>query len=141
MNSLSESYRLSLKKYGIGVSVCCPANIKSNIAEATYTRPEHLKNTGYVVNEDSINSLRRIHAAGMEPAELAGHVKKGIEDEQLYIIPYPEAKEGLVQHFKEIADSVLPEDADPEGVRKRNEAMKAWAAERRQMFEAEKKEA
>ena len=141
VNNLSESYQVSLKKYDIGVSVCCPANIKSNIAEATYTRPEHLKNTGYVVNEDSINSLRRIHAAGMEPAELAGHVKKGIEDEQLYIIPYPEAKEGLVQHFKEIADSVLPEDADPEGVRKRNEAMKAWAAERRQMFEAEKKEA
>ncbi len=141
VNNLSESYQVSLKKYGIGVSVCCPANIKSNIAEATYTRPEHLKNTGYVVNEDSINSLRRIHAAGMEPTELAGHVKKGIEDEQLYIIPYPEAKEGLVQHFKEIADSVLPEDADPEGVRKRNEAMKAWAAERRQMFEAEKKEA
>jgi len=135
VNNLSESYRLSLKKYGIGVSVCCPANIKSNIAEATYTRPEHLKNTGYVVNDDSINSLRRIHSAGMEPMQLAGFMKQGIEDEQLYIIPYPEAKAGMEAHFKEILASVLPEDADPEGVKQRNEALKAWAAERRQMFD------
>jgi len=141
VNNLSESYQLSLKKYGIGVSVCCPANIKSNIAEATYTRPERLAKTGYVVNEESIDSLRRIHAAGMEPVELAGHIKKGIEDEQLYIIPYPESKEGLEKHFKEILDSVLPMEADPEGVRKRNEAMRAWAAERREMFDRSTEEA
>ncbi len=135
VNNLSESYNKSLKKYGIGVSVCCPANIRSNIAEATLTRPEHLKNTGYVVNDDSINSLRRIHSAGMEPTELAGHIKQGIEDEQLYIIPYPEEKEGLERHFKEIVDSVLPMEADPEGARHRTEALRAWAAERRQMVE------
>ena len=135
VNNLSESYNKSLKKYGIGVSVCCPANIRSNIAEATLTRPEHLKNTGYVVNDDSINSLRRIHSAGMEPTELAGHIKQGIEDEQLYIIPYPEEKEGLERHFKEIVDSVLPMEADPEGARHRTEALRAWAAERLQMVE------
>ena len=138
VNNLSESYHLSLKKYGIGVSVCTPANIKSNIAEATFTRPDTLKNTGYVVNEQSIDSLRRIHSAGMEPEELAGHMKKGIEDEQLYIIPYPETKEGLEKHFKEILDSVLPMEADPEGVKQRNEALRAWAAERREMFAAAK---
>ena len=136
VNNLSESYNKSLKKYGIGVSVCCPANIKSNIAEATFTRPDHLKNTGYVVNDDSINSLRRIHSAGMEPTELAGHIKRGIEDEQLYIIPYPEEKETLERHFKEIVDSVLPMEADPEGARHRKEALQAWAAERRQMVES-----
>ena len=138
VNNLSESYNLSLKKYGIGVSVCTPANIKSNIAEATFTRPENLKNTGYVVNDQSIDSLRRIHSAGMEPVELANHMKKGIEDEQLYIIPYPETKEGLEKHFKEILDSVLPMEADPEGVKQRNEALRAWAAERREMFAAAK---
>ena len=140
VNNLSESYQKSLKKHGIGVSVCCPANIKSNIAEATYTRPERLKNTGYVVNEQSVDSLRRIHSAGMEPVDLANHMKRGIEDEQLYIIPYPEAKEGLETHFKEILDSVLPMEADPEGVKQRNEALRAWAAERREMFDAAKEQ-
>jgi NAD(P)-dependent dehydrogenase (short-subunit alcohol dehydrogenase family) len=141
VNNLSESYQAALKKYGIGVSVCCPANIKTNIAEATYTRPDHLKNTGYVVNDASIDSLRRIHSAGMEPVDLANHIKKGIEDEQLYIIPYPEAKEGLERHFKSIVDSVLPMEADPEGVKQREEALRAWAAERRQMFDASREEA
>ena len=138
VNNLSESYQLSLKKYGIGVSVCCPANIKSNIAEATYTRPAHLKNTGYLVNEDSVNSLRRIHSAGMEPVQLAGWMKKGIEDEQLYIVPYPEARAGMEKHFQEILASVLPEDADPEGVKQRNEALRAWAADRKAMVEQSK---
>ena len=141
VNNLSESYQMALRKYGIGVSVCCPANIKSNIAEATYTRPEHLKNTGYLVNDDSISSLRRIHSAGMEPEVLAGHIKAGIEAEQLYIIPYPEAKEGMQRHFQEIADAVPPLDSDPEGVKQREEALRAWAAERRQMFDASRENA
>jgi len=79
-----ESYRMALEPCGIGVSVCCPANIKTNIFEAARTRPEHLKNTGYLVNKDSIASLRRLHASGMEPVVLANHIKKGIEEAQLY---------------------------------------------------------
>lgn len=134
VNSLSESYAMALKKYGIGVSVCCPANIKTNIAEATYTRPAHLKHTGYVVDEKTIDSLRSIHAHGMEPVDLASHIKRGIEAEQLYIIPYPEAKVMLEQHFKMIVDSVLPLEADPDGVKQRMEAMQNWARERGEIF-------
>ncbi len=141
VNNLSESYRISLEKYGIGVTVCCPANIRSNIAEATFTRPDHLKNTGYVVNEQSIDSLRTIHAAGMDPVTLAGHIKTAVEENQLYCIPYPEAKEGLEEHFRMIADSVPDLDFDPEGVKQRNEALRAWAESRRQMFSKENPEA
>lgn len=132
--NLMEGYRQALEKYGIGVSVCCPANIKTNIAEATRIRPAHLANTGYVVNEDTIRSLHSIHIHGMEPVELAQHVKRGIEENELYIIPYPEAKEGLEKHFKAIIDAVLPMEADPEGARKRTEALRNWAQERGQMF-------
>ena len=46
----------------------------------------------------------------------------------------------MEQHFKEILDSVLPMEADPEGVKQRNEALRAWAAERRQMFDSAKGE-
>ena len=136
VNNLSESYQLALKKYGIGVSVCCPANIKSNIAEATRTRPDHLKNTGYVVNEQSIDSLRTIHAHGMEPVDLAGHIKKGIEDEALYIIPYPEAKDALAAHFNAILDAIPGVETDPEGVKTRTEALRNWAESRRRVFAA-----
>jgi NAD(P)-dependent dehydrogenase (short-subunit alcohol dehydrogenase family) len=134
VNNLSESYALALKKYDIGVTVCCPANIRSNIAEATRTRPEHLKNTGYVVNEETIASLHSIHIHGMEPAVLAGHIKAAIEAGQLYCVPYPEAKAALEAHFRMILDSIPGEETDPEGVKQRTEALRNWAQSRTRMF-------
>ena len=139
--NLMESYRLSLEKYGIGVSVVCPANIKSNIAEASKLRPAQFGHSGYVENADSIASLHSIHIHGMEPVELATHIKRGIEENQLYIIPYPEAKEGLKKHFDAIVDSVLPMEADPEGAKKRTEALQRWAADRARVFNREQNKA
>ncbi len=139
--NLMESYRLSLEKYGIGVSVVCPANIRSNIAEATRIRPATYGESGYVANEDSIASLHSIHIHGMEPVELAEHIKRGIEENRLYIIPYPEAKEGLRKHFDEIVGAVLPMEADPEGAKKRVEALQKWAADRARVFSKEQNKA
>lgn len=132
--NLMESYRQGLDKHRIGVSVLCPANIKSNIAEASRLRPAQFGQSGYVENEDSIASLHSIHQHGMDPVELAEHVKRGIEANQLYIIPYPEAKDGLRAHFDAIVDSVLPLEADPEGARLRTEALQNWAADRAKVF-------
>lgn len=134
--NLMESYRLSLKKYGIGVSVLCPAAINTNIHNAAETRPPHLANTGYLMDERAVDTLRTIYEAGMDPIDLAKWLKKGIEDEQFYIIPYPEEREALERHFKEILDSVLPYEADPEGVRRRKEVMQMLMERARQ--EAEK---
>lgn len=137
--NLMESYRQGLDKHQIGVSVLCPANIKSNIAEASRLRPAQFGTSGYVENEDSIASLHSIHQHGMDPVELAEHVKAAIVANQLYVIPYPEAKDGLRQHFDLIVDSVLPLEADPEGARLRTEALMNWAANRTKVFtEADK---
>lgn len=132
--NLMESYRLALEKYQIGVSVLCPANIRSNIAEATRLRPAHLANTGYVVNDDVIRSLHSIHAHGLDPVVLARRTKEAMEANQLYIIPYPEEKEPLTRHFKQIIDSVLPMEADPEGARKRTEALQNWIKDRQALM-------
>lgn len=132
--NLMESYRLGLEKHGIGVTVLCPANIKSNIAEASRLRPAQFGQSGYVENEDSIASLHSIHQHGMDPVELAEHVKRGIEENQLYVIPYPEMKDGIRAHFDRIVDSVLPLEADPEGARLRTEALQNWAAARTKVF-------
>ncbi len=123
--NLMESYRISLAKYGIGVSVLAPAAINSNIHNAGDTRPAHLANTGYLMDKKAIKTLRTIYEGGMDPVDLANWVKKGIEAEQLYIIPYPEEREALEKHFKQIVESVLPMEADPEGARKRKEIFQA----------------
>lgn len=128
--NLMESYRLALAKYDIGVSVLCPANVRSNIAEATRLRPASLGNTGYAVNEEVIRSLHGIHAHGLDPVVLARRTKEAMEAHALYIIPYPEEKESLARHFREIVDSVLPMEADPEGARERTEALKSWLKDR-----------
>lgn len=125
--SLMEGYRPALQKFGIGVSVLCPANIKSNMALSADTRPPHLRKTGYLVNDGTRNSLQSIYRFGMDPIELAQHVKAGIDANVLYIIPYPEAKSALEQHFSEITASIPALESDPEGVKTRLTALREWA--------------
>jgi NAD(P)-dependent dehydrogenase (short-subunit alcohol dehydrogenase family) len=126
VNNLMESYYLALKPYGIGVSVLCPMNIRSNIFEAVYTRPKHLQNTGYNVIEKTVNFLRSIHAQGMDPVELAQIFKKGIENEQLYVIPYPDSERMLKDNFQRVLYS-----ASAEGVKKLEALRKKCAEEMR----------
>jgi NAD(P)-dependent dehydrogenase (short-subunit alcohol dehydrogenase family) len=125
--NLMEGYRQGLEKYGIGVSVVCPANIKSNIAEATLTRSATYGETGYVEGEAAIASLNSIYQHGMEPVTLAEHIKRGIEDNVLYIIPYPETKDMLAGHFAAIVEAIPGIETDPEGAKKRVEALMEWA--------------
>lgn len=132
--NLMESYRQGLAPHGIGVSVCTPANIRSNIAEASKLRPSCYASSGYVENAESIASLQSIHQHGMDPEQLAEAIKKGIEDDTLYIIPYPETRDMLAAHFDVIVQSVAPMDYDPDGARLRTEALKNWAADRSRVF-------
>lgn len=132
--NLMEGYRQGLEKYGIGVSVVCPANIKSNIAEATLTRSAAYGETGYVEGEAAIASLHSIYQHGMEPVELAENIRRGIEENALYIIPYPETKDMLAQHFNVILESIPPLETDPEGAKKRVAALMEWAANGAKVF-------
>jgi NAD(P)-dependent dehydrogenase (short-subunit alcohol dehydrogenase family) len=124
--NLMESYYQALKPYNIGVSILCPGNIRSNIAEAVYTRPKHLQNTGYNVNEKTIDFLRTIHAQGIDPVELANILKKGIENEQLYILPFPNPEKMLENIFRRVIDS-----SSPEGMKRQEEQMKKMMEEMR----------
>ena len=115
--NLLESYYLALKPYGIGVSALCPANIKSRIYEtALLTRPDHLKETGYNVNEKTQEFLASIHQHGMEPRVLAEWMKKGVESGQFLIIPYPSGP-----RMVEIEVSRFVDYASPEGTKRREE--------------------
>ncbi len=132
--NLMEGYRQGLEKHDIGVSVVCPANIKSNIAEATLTRSAAYGESGYVEGAEAIASLQSIYQHGMEPTELAENIKRGIEANALYIIPYPETKDMLAAHFAAIVDSVPGIETDPEGARKRTDALMDWGANGAQVF-------
>jgi NAD(P)-dependent dehydrogenase (short-subunit alcohol dehydrogenase family) len=105
--NLLESYYVALKPYGIGVTAVCPANIRSRIYEfALKGRPEKFGDTGYNVTEDTQKLLASIHANGMDPRVLADWMKKGIENEQFLVIPYPSGPrmvEMALERFKHYA--------------------------------------
>jgi hypothetical protein len=105
-------------------------NINSNIGLSSRVRPPRLRASGYVVNDATVASLQRLFAHGMDPVELATHVKAGIERDELYIIPYPDAAGPLKAHFEEVIAAVPAEATDPEGVAKRTAALRNWAPER-----------
>ncbi len=126
VDMLMECYYTALKPYGIGVTCLCPTNINSNIGEAVYTRPENLKNTGYNVNEQTIDFLRSIHAQGMDPEELAQRLKKGIEDDVLFVLPFTDDPEATMrEHCDTLINYVTAEGMNrlEEQAKKRREEM------------------
>ena len=141
VHGISMAMRDALKDQNIGVSVLCPANIKSNIAESVKTRPAHLADSGYAVDEREIAALHEIYQQGMEPEELAGHVKDAIIENRFYIIPYPESRPMLESVFQQVLDALPPIDSDLEGQAKRNSAMTRYQEARREMDSAKYGEA
>jgi len=133
VHGISMAMRDALKDKAIGVSVLCPANIRSNIAESVRTRPAHLSNSGYQVDEREIAALHEIYSQGMDPEELAGHVKDAIGENRFYIIPYPEARPMLEAAFKQVLDALPPPDSDLAGQAKRAAAMGKYVEARRRM--------
>jgi len=133
VHGLSMAMRDALARYGIGVSVLCPANIRSNIAESVKTRPAHLSHSGFEVDEREIAALHDIYSQGMDPEELAGHVKAAIEADRFYIIPYPEARPLLQAIFQQALDALPPPDSDLEGQEKRARAMAKYIEARQEM--------
>jgi len=133
VHGITMAMRDALKDHGIGVSVLCPANIKSNIAESLSTRPAKYGASGYAVDEREIAALREIYSHGMEPEELAGHVKAAIEENRFYVIPYPEARPMLEAAFRQVLDALPPPDSDLEGQARRHKAMMNYIEARREM--------
>lgn len=115
IRGLSECLALDLADHGIGVSMLCPGAVNSNIHEAVLTRPAHLQKTGYYgADPDVMAHLKQVIAVGMEPEVLAQYVLKGVEADQLYILPYPEFRGTLEEiHERVMAAVARPED-DPD---------------------------
>ena len=133
VHGITMAMRDALAPHDIGVSVLCPANIRSNIADSVDTRPAHLSHSGYDVDEREIAALREIYAEGMDPEELAGHVKQAIEENRFYIIPYPESRPMLEKVFQQVLDALPPEESDAEGQAKRARAMTRYQQARREL--------
>ncbi|QEW04534.1 SDR family NAD(P)-dependent oxidoreductase [Microbacterium lushaniae] len=125
--SLMESYAKVLPRHGIGVTVLCPANIRSNIATSHDLRPGDGGDTGIRTDEQFVSALTEVHRHGMEPETLALHLKHAMEAGELYAIPYPEVREDLERKFGSVLDAVpVVDPLAPGGSEARTEALRQF---------------
>ncbi len=115
VRGFTECLAMDLKDTAVKVSMLCPGAVDSNIHEAVKTRPAHLQNTGYYGEDPNVMAhLKKVIEVGMKPARLAEYVLKGVEKDELYILPYPEFRQTLEDiHARVMAALAKPED-DPE---------------------------
>jgi len=106
----TETLAAEVAEHGIGVSLLCPGPVNTNIHESVLSRPAHLQNTGYYGADPEVFAhLKKVIEIGMEPETLAQHVLKAVENNQLYILAYPEFRETL----EDIHARVMRSFADP----------------------------
>jgi NAD(P)-dependent dehydrogenase (short-subunit alcohol dehydrogenase family) len=100
---ISETLQGEVAAAGIGVSVLCPAFVRTKLADSGRNKPEDLgPSTGMA--DFVVQALN----AGMEPEEVGEHVYNAIAANKLYIFTHGESKAG----FEFRANSIL--DAFPD---------------------------
>ena len=113
VRGLSESLRLSLAQYDIGVSVLCPGLVKSQIYKSEEIRPQHLHGDDYNVNHEFMKQLEQVHELGMDPVEIGEKVLHAIKNNDFYILSHPDHKEEVRELCDEIMDAFPDEEPDP----------------------------
>jgi len=107
--NLMETYYVSLKPYGIGVTAFCPGNMNTNIHEANKTRPKHLQNTGYYETEETAEAYRKHNVLGLDIREVGEHVKKAVEQGVVVYIPNENREDIIRLHCQRLMNYLTPE--------------------------------
>jgi NAD(P)-dependent dehydrogenase (short-subunit alcohol dehydrogenase family) len=98
--AMSEGWRVQLAPRGIGVSVLCPAFVRTNIVDSHRNRPAEMP--APAANPAQTAIMRKIVSEGMDPAMLAARVIEAIRDDELYIFTHPEMKGAVEARFQSI---------------------------------------
>jgi NADP-dependent 3-hydroxy acid dehydrogenase YdfG len=98
IHGLSGSLRLSVGKYGIGVTVLCPGATKSDVRRSELLRPERYRTAGRVPL--AMPSLQQI---GIEPEVIGRRVVQAIRRNEFYVIAHAENK----PHVQAFAEEML----------------------------------
>jgi NAD(P)-dependent dehydrogenase (short-subunit alcohol dehydrogenase family) len=97
---LSESLRADLAPHGIGVSVLCPAFVKTRIAQATRNRPVPLGGP-----RGGPDPLAAFVDAGIDVAPVGRAVLDAVLANDFWIFTHPEAREWVEQRLQGILEA------------------------------------
>jgi NAD(P)-dependent dehydrogenase (short-subunit alcohol dehydrogenase family) len=111
--ALSESLQVSLTVRGanIGVSVLCPAWVRTNISESKRNRPAEYPATAPEPTPQAaaaIEYVRQLVATGTPPASIAATVVDAIHEQRFYVLPHRDALPGVRQRMEDIVKDRTP---------------------------------
>ncbi len=99
---LSEALREDLEPHGIGVSVLCPAAVKTAITRSGRNRPERF---GGAFEDSQDHAIAEALKTGMEPKEIGNWVVRAIADNAFYILPHKHTREWVERRHGRIMDA------------------------------------
>jgi NAD(P)-dependent dehydrogenase (short-subunit alcohol dehydrogenase family) len=119
IRGLSESLRLALAPFDIGVSLLCPGLVKTNIGDSFKLRPA--QRSSQSTSAQAPHSTAQITpppaGSGMDAAEVAARALQGIMHNDFYILTHGENKEELRGIFDE-ALAAFPQSQEIDSGRK-----------------------
>ncbi|WP_298191959.1 SDR family NAD(P)-dependent oxidoreductase [Novosphingobium sp.] len=104
--NLSENMREELAGKGIGMSVLCPAFVRSNIHEAALNRPAHLREGSGFANSEASLLERPPGNDWMDPETVGEIVAEGILAGRLHIVTHGEFRDKMRERNEALMDAV-----------------------------------
>jgi len=91
--TMMQCLREDLADENIGVSVLCPAAVRTNIYQHEGMRPKAYAHSGYDASPEGRTQMetriKGMLSIGMDPREVGRRVLQGIRDNELYIFTHP----------------------------------------------------
>lgn len=120
VRGLSESLRVELEKYNIGVSILCPGGVNTNIHESVLSRPGKYGQTGYYgADPEVFKRLKAVIEGGFDPVDLARIVVGAIQRNDFWILPYPEFIPTIEQYNEQVLAALRQYEDDPDYQRRK----------------------
>lgn len=114
--AMSECLNAELADTNIGVSVLCPAFVKTRIHESGRTRQAKFggpRDQAIEVANNSGEDVAALVNAGIDPSAVAGRVLECIRDEELYVFTHPESWDWIAERFGNIERAFESAKASP----------------------------
>jgi NAD(P)-dependent dehydrogenase (short-subunit alcohol dehydrogenase family) len=95
--AFSEALRAELAPRGVGVSLLCPGQVATRLAESERLRPRSLGPSG-----GTSAMLTPLIEGGVDPIEVAKRVLAGVRSDAEYIFTHAEFRELLAERFRRV---------------------------------------
>jgi NAD(P)-dependent dehydrogenase (short-subunit alcohol dehydrogenase family) len=122
----SESLRIELERFDIGVSLLCPGAVNTNMHESVLSRPQRFGHSGYYgADPEVFKRLKAVIEGGIDPLDLGRIVLAAVRRNDFWILPYPEFIPTLDKYHEQVISALrqYQDDADYQRRRKLGRGM------------------